>query len=193
MQPGLPCRFDAEQRKLHENMSFDEELELKEPNLQSLLLVTYIFNSIYFGAFNKKKGTKQGHYSKLLSYQRTHKYRLWAFIEHLGQSLNAGHYIKWMKKDQHWLLFDDHKVRARCFPLLLISNHCFVWYKEWFNLYDFHLLFVEPSIDEYNYLVNCQRWCATQHFLVKTCNSPANTGSKLWLSKIWVLRFSDMI
>ena len=40
----------------------------------------------------------------------TGKYRLKAFISHMGSSAQTGHYICHIKKDGHWAIFNDRKV-----------------------------------------------------------------------------------
>lgn len=41
------------------------------------------------------------------------KYTLMAVISHLGKSTDHGHYVCHVKKDGHWVLFNDEKV-GRC-------------------------------------------------------------------------------
>ncbi|VDO87440.1 unnamed protein product [Heligmosomoides polygyrus] len=38
------------------------------------------------------------------------KYRLVAFISHMGSSPHSGHYVAHVKKDDRWILFNDEKV-----------------------------------------------------------------------------------
>ncbi|VDM84142.1 unnamed protein product [Strongylus vulgaris] len=38
------------------------------------------------------------------------KYRLVAFISHMGSSPHSGHYVVHVKKDDRWILFNDEKV-----------------------------------------------------------------------------------
>lgn len=38
------------------------------------------------------------------------KYKLFAFIVHLGPSTHSGHYIAYIKKDGKWVQFNDRKV-----------------------------------------------------------------------------------
>ncbi len=38
------------------------------------------------------------------------KYTLQAIISHLGKSVDCGHYICHVKKDDKWVLFNDEKV-----------------------------------------------------------------------------------
>ncbi|KAG9355774.1 hypothetical protein JZ751_000615 [Albula glossodonta] len=40
------------------------------------------------------------------------KYELFAFISHMGTSTMCGHYVCHIKKDQQWVIFNDHKVCA---------------------------------------------------------------------------------
>lgn len=38
------------------------------------------------------------------------KYTLMAVISHIGKSTDHGHYVCHVKKDGHWVLFNDEKV-----------------------------------------------------------------------------------
>lgn len=38
------------------------------------------------------------------------KYKLMAFISHMGTSTMCGHYVCHIFKDDHWVIFNDNKV-----------------------------------------------------------------------------------
>ena len=38
------------------------------------------------------------------------KYRLRAFVSHMGSSTACGHYVAHVNEDQRWILFNDNKV-----------------------------------------------------------------------------------
>lgn len=100
-------RFDGIHGKSTGLVDFNEKIDVKD----------YLVKKSEFEANIKE------------DYNKSSKYQLFAVAEHIGSSLNSGHYIAFCKRDNKWYRFSDSSVSLANESEAVSKNSYLLFYK----------------------------------------------------------------